>query len=104
MQVSAIPEFHTPFNVRYTGGLSAELRANETVYAFAESQFNFRKVEDSLFQFNTVSFGLRFVPSKKVKEDGGSKAVIGIGANVPYLHDYWSLYQGAINADVNYYL
>lgn len=105
VQVSAIPEFHSPINVRYTGGLSGELRANETVYAFAETQFNFRKVETSLFQFNTVSFGLRFVPSaKKMKEDGSGKAVVGVGANVPYLHDYWSLYQGAVSADVNYYL
>jgi hypothetical protein len=104
VQVSVIPEFHKPFNLRYTGGLTAELRANEIVYAFTETQFNFRKVESSLFEFNTVSFGLRFVPKKKNNDSGGGRAVVGIGANVPYLHDYWSLYQGAVNADLNYYL
>jgi len=104
VQMSVVPEFHVPFNLRYTGGLTAELRANEIVYAFTETQFNFRKVENSLFQFNTVSFGLRFVPKKKNNDSGGGRAVVGIGANVPYLHDYWSLYQGAINADLNYYL
>lgn len=104
VQVSAIPEFHAPFNLRYTGGLTAELRANEIVYAFTETQFNFRKVDDSLFEFNTISFGLRFVPKKKTNDSGDGRAIIGIGANVPYLHDYWSPYQGAVNADVNYYL
>ncbi len=105
LQFSAIPEFHSPINLRYTGGLSAELRANETVYAFAETAVNFRKLPDALFDFNTVSFGLRFVPTaKKMKDDGSGKVVVGVGANVPYLHDYWSLYEGAVNADVNYYL
>lgn len=104
VQVSAIPEFHAPFNVRYTGGFTGELRANEIVYAFAETQFNLRKVDESLFQFNTVSFGLRFMPKKKSNDSGAGRALIGIGANVPYLHDYWSPYQGAVNADINYYL
>ncbi len=105
LEVGAVPEFHQPLNMRYTGGLSAELRANDVVYAFAETQYNLRPVEEALFEFNTVSFGLRFVPTaKRVKEDGSGRAVIGVGANVPYMHDYWAFYKGAVGADINYYL
>ena len=103
-QVSMVPEFHTPLQARYGGGVTAELRANETVYAFVETAVNMSPVADRLFAFDTVSFGLRFVPTQKVKEDGSGKAVVGLGANLPYYHNYWQLYQGAVNADVNYYL
>ncbi len=108
-QVSLVPEFHQPLTSRYLGGVSAELRANDTVYAFVESAVNLSPVDSGqsspkLFSFDTASFGLRFVPTKHVQDNGSGKAEIGLGANIPYYHDYWSLYQGAVNADVNYYL
>ncbi len=102
--VSVVPEFHQPINVRYSGGLTAELRANEILYVFAETQANLRDVSGSLFQFHTASFGLRFVPKRSSQDDGGGRAIVGVGADAPYLHDYWNLYGGAVNVDAAYYL
>jgi len=98
-------ELRDPFAVRWQGGIHGELRPNETVFVWWEATANLKYLNsDSPFAFNVASFGLKFVPGKKKDEQGKGRAIVGLGANIPYMYSYWGFFRGAVSADMDYYL
>ncbi len=118
-EIGVTAELRDPAGLRYFYGINAELRANEVVYAFAETSGTIKYLgadEFSAFNFMVVSFGMKFVPTKggmpmvTAKKNGpfilhdSKPVVIILGANIPYSHKYWGFYQGSVTLGGEWYL
>lgn len=97
--------------LRWLGGFNAELRANDTLYLFAETTINQKAVtpqqggvtREFTYWYCVGSFGLRFVPVKGKDIDQDGRLVMELGASSPYYHRYWGFYQGSVNFGGSYY-
>ena len=91
--------------VRPIGGVNLTFNASETVKIFVESAVYMQSLSSpkgSLFyRFNTVNFGMKFLPSGKGIEPG--QIEVNLGASAPYTSNYWSFHYGSIMGQVNYY-
>lgn len=96
-------ELRDPFGARIALGFGAELRPNDTVSVFFESNSNLKRIdEDTTFTFMTGVFGLKFVPRKGDKA-GDGRIVAGLAADAPYSYHYWGFYRGAVDLLGAYY-
>jgi hypothetical protein len=95
-------------DLRYNWGLSANLRANETVSVFWEWSWDAKylshpDVSDS-FRFFTTTFGLKFTAKKATNAQGDGRLDAGLGAVLPYATNYWGFYLGGVDLMADYYL
>ncbi len=112
-------ELRSPLGLRYFYGFNAELRANEVVYAYAETSGTLKYLgADNFdpFRFMVLSFGMKFVPTKGgfptvlAEKDGffvshdKKPVVIVLGANIPYSSRYWGFYRGSVTLGAEWYL
>ncbi|MFN7143738.1 MAG: hypothetical protein ACK4YP_08195 [Myxococcota bacterium] len=112
-------ELRNPAGLRLFYGFNAELRANEVVYAFAETSGTFKHLGADAydpFRFMVASFGMKFVPTKGgfpdvlANEDGffvshdKKPVLIVLGANIPYSTRYWGFYRGSVTLGAEWYL
>jgi hypothetical protein len=105
-QVGAVAEFSKPAAMRYLGGLSVELRGNETVAAFAETSNNVKYLsadEVEPFTFMVGTFGLKFFPVKGKGDNLDGRMFVDLAASIPYSWHYWGFYQGAVKSDLSFY-
>lgn len=105
-QVAPVIELRNPVGARYFAGFNASLQANDTVAVFVETSNNLKYLADpsiSSFTYMVGSFGLKFNAAKGKGDDLDGRLVIDLSANIPYSYHYWSFYQGALQAGVNYY-
>lgn len=91
----------------YTGGLNLFFAFTDRVGGFAESSFYLQSLpaddgtawDGGLFQFNVVTFGLKFFPGQKDRNKE-----VNFGATVPYAQSYWQWHYGSVMGQLNYYL
>ncbi len=84
---------------RVVGGASATYNATDTVAMFVETQLNMKNFdwEGGVFTFDTLSFGMKFYPGKKGRDE------VNVGATLPYATRYWQYHYGALMGQVNHY-
>ena len=95
----------TVFDPRFVYGGHVTVAPSETVVVFMEiSSYSKPPGDERLegnFHFDQLSFGLRFIKRKtKTKE----KFNVGGGASAPYSSKYWTEHEGAVTADIHYFL
>lgn len=91
--------------IRPIGGVNLTFNASDTVKVFVESAVYMQSLKspkgDLFYRFNTVNFGMKFLPSGKGIEPG--QVEVNLGASMPYTSNYWSFHYGSIMGQLNYY-
>lgn len=94
------------FEPRVVGGFNATLIPTDRVRIFLETSTYMKdlglEADGSGFIFNQLTFGLKIMGRQAETND--LMFEIGAAANAPYLARYWGYHQGAVTADMNYYL
>lgn len=106
VMVGAVAELSKPAAMRYTAGLSGELRANETVAIFGETTLNTKYLaspEVNPFSFDIATFGLKFFPMKGKGDNLDGRLFVDLSASIPYSWHYWGFYQAAVKSNLAYY-
>jgi len=97
-------EGETVFEPRLVGGGNVTLVPTDRVRIFMETSTYMKDFafEGGAFTFNQLTFGLKIIGRNAKTDD--LQFEIGAAANAPYLARYWGYHQGAVTADMNYYL
>jgi len=89
------------FSPRWLSGFNVTVSPSDRVHVFVEATTAMKDMgswseKAGAFKFNQLGFGLRF--------QGKGKSVVGAGAAVPFMTNYWRHHFGAVMADYQYYL
>lgn len=106
LELAPVIELYAPAGLRYSYGFNANLQLNPVVGVFLETTGNMKYLGDDDvdgFIYNVGTFGLKFVPAQGKGENKDGRLVLNLAANVPYVANYWSFYQGNMQLGAEYY-
>lgn len=92
------------FEPRVVGGVNLSLTPNDRIRVFMEGSTYMKDFgfEAGAFRFNQLTFGLKILRFND--RTGALKSEFGAAANAPFGANYWSLHEGSIFADGNFFL
>lgn len=106
-QLGAKLDFRAGSAVSYTAGFNAELRPNEVVSAFVETDLAMKYIGDDAvpapFMQYVATFGMRFRLAKPKTEQGDGRVTAGLAASAPYAYRYWGDYTGMAHIMGDFY-
>ncbi len=97
-------ELRSGIEYRVIGGANVTWRASDAFGVFAETATtlkNFSWEGSSVFNFNTITLGMKFFPLPK--EQSGDLDV-NLAATAPYSQSYWQYHFGGVDAQMNYWM